>query len=154
MTTQTRKSLYDPAVYEECLSRLETIDASTEPQWGSMTAAQMMAHCAEIVEVTNGKPLENTPFIVKLFKGMIRNLVVNEKPYKKNSQTHPQYKQTRDKDFDTEKKRLLGALETFHHMDEAQIAAVKHPLFGTMTKQEKGWSMYKHLDHHLTQFGA
>jgi hypothetical protein len=108
-----------------------------------MSAAQMFSHCAEILEVANGRDLKNTPLIAKLFKGMIRKMVVNEKPYPKNTKTHPQYRQTTDKDFETEKKRLLLAL------DKLQII---HPLFGRMSRQEKGWSMYKHLDHHLTQF--
>ena len=99
-----KKSLYSPEVYQDCISRIEKLTAESKPEWGSMSAAQMLAHCAEIQEVSNGKELKNTPFIAKLFKGMIRSMVVNEKPYPKSTRTHPQYKQTTDKDFETEKK--------------------------------------------------
>jgi hypothetical protein len=116
-----------------------------------MSAPQMLAHCAEILEVANGKALKNTPFLAKLFKRMIRNMVVNEKPYAKNTRTHPQYKQTAESDFETEKERLLGALAQF--IDEEGIPR-RHPLFGEMSVEEKGWSMYKHLDHHLSQLGV
>ena len=118
-----------------------------------MTAAQMLAHCSEIQEVTNGKELKNTPFIVKLFRGMIRNMVLSEKPYPKSSKTHPQYKQTTDRAFDAEKNRLLAALAQFADGRE-KTESIEHALFGKMTTDEKGWSMYKHLDHHLTQFGV
>ena len=94
-----KKSLYASEVYENCQSRIGQLTPETQPQWGSMTAAQMLAHCAEIQEVSNGKELKNTPFIVKLFRSMIRNMVVNEKPYPKNTKTHPQYLQTKDCDF-------------------------------------------------------
>ncbi len=80
-----KKSLYASEVYENCLNRIEQLTSETQPQWGTMTAAQMLAHCSEIQEVTNGKELKNRPFIVKLFRGMIRNMVVNEKPYPKSS---------------------------------------------------------------------
>lgn len=119
-----------------------------------MTAAQMLAHCAEIQDVSNGKELRGTPFVVKLFKGMIRNMVVNEKPFPKNTKTHPQYRQTSDRDFEEEKRRLLEALDKFVNADVAQSERFEHPLFGSMTAEEKGWSMYKHLDHHLRQFGV
>lgn len=149
-----KKSLYLPEVYQDCLERIAKLTNESKPQWGKMTAAQMLAHCAEIQEVTNGKELQNTPFIIKLFKGMIRNTVVNKKPYSKNTKTHPQYKQATEKDFDTEKKRLLEALNKFVSMTEEEAEQIQHPLFGKMTIEEKGWSVYKHLDHHLTQFGV
>ncbi len=75
-----KKSLYSSEVYEKCQSRIGQLTPETQPQWGAMTAAQMLAHCSEIQEVSNGKELKNTPFIAKLFRGMIRNMVVNEKP--------------------------------------------------------------------------
>ncbi len=148
-----KKNLYKQEVHKECLDRIEQIKADTEPQWGNMSAAQMLAHCAEIQEVTNGRELKGTPFILKLFKGFIKKMVVSDKPYPKSTQTHPQYKQHDDKDFEEEKSRLKEALQNFVD-NESRAEEIKHTLFGKMTRDEKGWAMYKHLDHHLTQFGA
>ncbi|MCB0711466.1 MAG: DinB family protein [Ignavibacteriae bacterium] len=151
----TKKSLYSPEVYQEMLGRIEQLTKERQPQWGKMSVGQMLAHCNETQEVVNGtKTLERTPFIAKLFKGMIRNAVLNDKPYKQGLQTHPQYKQTSERDFEVERGRLLESLKTFVEMDEAKAAQIVHPLFGTMTREERGWSMYKHLDHHLQQFGV
>ena len=149
----TQKSLLDTASYEACVNRIERLNSDAQPEWGSMTAGQMLAHCAEIQEVNNGKNLKNTPFIAKLFKGMIRKMVLDSSEYPKNSKTHPQYVQYGEKDFDQEKSRLLIAIKTFHEMDTTQLAQ-KHPFFGTMSPEEKGWAMYKHLDHHLNQFNV
>lgn len=146
-----KKNLFDDNVYQSCLARLQKLTASTKPQWGRMTAAQMLAHCAEIIEVANGKPLEGTPFIAKLFKGMIRKMVVSEKPYPRSTQTHPQYLQKAERDFDQERQRVInGMQQSVQSKDQDAL----HPLFGKMTPDEKGWAMYKHLDHHLTQFGV
>ncbi len=150
-----KKFLYDTPVFEECMARLHKITAETMPQWGKMNAAQMMAHCTEILEVSNGtKELKNTPFLARLFKGYIRKMVVNEKPYRKSTQTHPQYRQTSQKQFESEQNRLVQALNVFLDHFKTNATPTKHPLFGPMTKEEKGWSMYKHLDHHLSQFGV
>ncbi len=151
----TKPSLYSPEVYQQTLGRIDGLTKDSQPVWGKMNVGQMLAHCAEIQEVINGtKKLEGTPFIAKLFKGMIRSAVVGEKPFKHGLQTHPQYRQTSERDFQTEKERLASALKTFVEMDEAKAASLEHPLFGKMTREERGWSSYKHLDHHLQQFGV
>ena len=70
--------------------------------------------------------------------------VTNRKDWRQWLETH----------FDKEKERLLKALDLFHSMDKEIAQSLKHPLFGKMTLEEKGWAMYKHLDHHLEQFGV
>ncbi len=147
----TKQSLYPPDVYRRTLARLDALTPEARPQWGTMTAAQMLAHCAGVIEVANGKPLENTPLLARLFKGLIRRMVVGERPYPKSTRTHPQFLQTSEREFETEKRRLLDALERFR---ETEGERIPHPLFGEMSAAEKGWAMYKHLDHHLTQFGV
>lgn len=146
--------LYDEDNYASIIQRIASLSSDTEPEWGSMSAAQMLAHCAEILEVAHGKPLLNTPFFIKIIKGVIRKLVVDNNPYPKNSKTHPQYKQTEDKDFLTEKKRLLNVMDEFVNEPKEVSDKKEHPLFGPMTHEEKGWAMYKHIDHHLKQFGV
>lgn len=149
-----KKNLYSEEACQECLSRIDRVSADSRALWGSMSSAQMMAHCAEVLEVTNGKELRNTPFIVKLLGCVIRKMVVADKPFRRGAQTHPQYKQTEECDFASEKQRLRRALQAFSQQDKEKAAQQVHPLFGRMTLEEKGWGMYKHLDHHLAQFGV
>lgn len=146
-----KKSLYEREVYEGMLKRIEKIKSTNTPAWGKMTAAQMMAHCAEVQEVTNGKALKNTPFMLKVFKNLIKSAVINEKPYPKGAKTHPQYIQQEDKDFEKEKARFIEAITTFYEHPDSKVV---HSLFGPMSNDEKGWAMYKHHDHHLKQFGV
>ena len=149
------KSIFDEDIYNECLARIDKLTVDTQPQWGKMSAAQMLAHCSEIQDVSNGKELKGTPFLVKLFKNMVRKMVVGPKPYKKNSPTHPQYRMEGSQcDFDIEKNRLLTEMDKFYNEDPEILAQIIHPLFGKMTRDEKGWTIYKHLDHHLGQFGV
>lgn len=147
-----RKILYDNDVYAECLRRIEALTPDAEPKWGTMSVGQMLAHCAEIQEVANGKALEGTPWLAKLLSGFIRRMVVSDRPYPRSARTHPQYLQVSEKDFAAEKERLLAALEAFHAAERGP--PTRHALFGEMSHDERGWSSYKHLDHHLTQFGV
>lgn len=152
MQLDTTKTLYDSEDYQEALGRIDELSADSTPEWGKMSVGQMLAHCAEVTEVYNGKPLEGTPFYVKLMKGLIRKVVVAPKAFQKKLASHPQYIHTESRDFETEKVRLLSALEKFKA--EEQQPNPKHALLGTLTNEEKGWSAWKHLDHHLRQFGV
>jgi len=44
--------------------------------------------------------------------------------------------------------------EKFHNENPVIAAEVSHTMFGKVSREPKGWGMYKHLDHHLTQFGV
>ena len=150
-----QKSLLDQSVQQECLDRINKLSPETQPQWGKMDAAQMLAHCAEVTEVMNGsKPLAGTPFLAKLFKGMIRNAVVNDVPYKQSLRTHPQYLVADQRTFAAEKERLITAMTRFANLTEQERRQFRHPLFGAMNDHELGWGVYKHLNHHLSQFGV
>ena len=70
------KSILNPEDYQELVSRVNQITAETKPKWGKMSSDQVFAHLSEVQEVKNGKPLENTPFIAKLFKKYIRKMVL------------------------------------------------------------------------------
>ena len=119
-----------------------------------MNVAQMLAHCAEVQEVLNGKKLKSTPLLLRIVKGMIRKAVVNEVPYKRNSGTHPQYITSKGKfDFETERNRLLVALEEHAKAVEAG-QSITHSLFGEMSDAERSIAATKHLEHHLGQFGV
>lgn len=154
MNADARPDLHSPETYQECVSRIQALTPESRPLWGTMTAAQMFAHCAEVQEVTNGKELRGTPFLIKLFRGVIRRMVLSDKPYPKNSGTHPQYRQKEDRDFEAERRRLLAALDAFVRAGAEGGPGPEHPLFGRLTPGEKGRSMVKHLDHHLRQFGV
>jgi hypothetical protein len=150
-TGAEQPSLLDEVVYENCLERIDSLTPESPPRWGSMSVAQMLAHCAEVQEVMNGKPLEGTPWLLRLAGPLIKRAVLSRRPYRRGARTHPQYLQTSKKRFEPEKGRLLEALAAFR---AAGAQGARHPLFGPLSAEEAGWGAFKHVDHHLRQFGA
>ena len=144
------KSILDLDDYKALEERIFKLTPDSKAKWGKMTVDQMLAHAAEVQEVKNGKPLENTPLIARLLKRKIRKMVMSEAPYEKSVHTHPQYIVSDSQDFKEQKYRLLGAMKFMNERNPQR----KHPLFGTMTDEEKGWACYKHINHHLDQFGV
>lgn len=149
-----QKNFYDDGTYEELRSRIDRLTPDSEPEWGRMSAAQMCAHCSEVAEVANGKALVGTPWYIRLMGGLIKKLVLSGRPYPRGTRTHPQYLIRETADFEAQKARLLEVLESMHAAGRAHAEGKRHPLFGPMTAEEHGWATYKHLDHHLTQFGV
>ena len=57
-------------------------------------------------------------------------------------------------DLETERARLCGLVERFAAASPAGCTTHPHAFFGRLTPVEWAVLMYKHLDHHLRQFGV
>ena len=88
---------------------------------------------------------------MKLF---VKNAVVNEKPYPKNSATAPAFRITSEKDFELEKIRLIEYIKKTQALGRSQFDGKESLSFGPLTAQEWNNLFYKHLNHHLSQFGV
>jgi len=147
------KNLYDNTVYNSILERISLIKQDSTPMWGSLSAAQALDHLAEVLSTYNGKPLKNN-FIARLLKGYIRKMVLSDKPFERSIQTNPQFLENLNNNFQESKQRLLKELHTFKNLPLEEIRKIKHPLFGYLSPEDRGWAQYKHINHHLEQFGA
>jgi hypothetical protein len=57
-------------------------------------------------------------------------------------------------DFELAKQELIGKFSRFASEGPAAIKIKKHPFWGNMTEEDWNTLMWKHLDHHLRQFGV
>lgn len=89
-----------------------------------------------------------------IMRALVKNLVVNEKPYKRSSQTAPQFIIKDERAFEKEKLRLIEYLNKTQTLGENHFDGKESHSFGKLTKTEWNNMFYKHLDHHLTQFGV
>ncbi len=148
------KNLFDQPAYEEVLQRLNSLSPQSPRQWGKMDAAQMMAHCKEAFKVPlSDKPLSRSP-IGLLLGWAFKKKLYNNDPWKKGLPTAPNFIIKDTRNFAEEKAALSSLINRFHSSDPAVIEKIVHPMFGRFTGQQWGCAMYKHLDHHLTQFSV
>lgn len=137
------------------IDRIKKLGVTTRPIWGKMTADQMLAHCNVTYEMTfedkHKKPNDFKKLMLKLF---VKNTVVGNKPYKKNSRTAPQFLIVDARNFEVEKERLINYLKKTQNLGEDYFDGKESHSFGKLTKQEWNVMFYKHLNHHLNQFGV
>lgn len=149
------KNIFNQEVSAEVISRINQLTTQSKPLWGKMSVAQMLAHCNVtyefIYESKHRKPGALKRLLLKLF---IKPLVVNEKPYKKSSPTAPEFLMKSDKNFETEKKRLIDFILKTQKQGEQAFDGKSSHSFGRLSAKEWNNMMYKHLDHHLNQFGV
>jgi hypothetical protein len=148
------KTLFDPAVYREVLRRVEALQPDAQRQWGKMTAAQMLEHAGRVLEMAAGtKPLKQA-LLGKAIGWMFRKSFVGPTPFGKNGPTGPDFVVRGEPDFGRAKERVKTLLAELHGLGEQGCEGHIHGFFGRMTGAEWGITQYKHLDHHLRQFGA
>ena len=149
------KNIFDSNETDTIIDRINTLKPTTIPLWGKMSADQMLAHCNVTYEMAYEdkypKPNGLTKMILKLF---VKNNVIGPKPYKKNSRTTPQFLITNAKNFVEEKARLTDYLKKTQALGADYFEGKESHSFGTLTKQEWNNMFFKHLDHHLNQFGV
>ncbi len=149
------KNIFTREIAGEIIDRIDKLESGTKPLWGKMGVAQMLAHCNVTYEMVyeNKHPKPNTfkRFLLKLF---VKKIVVSEKPYSKNSRTAPEFLIREDKNFETEKVRLTSYIKKTQELGETHFDGKESHSFGVLTKAEWNNMFYKHLDHHLTQFGV
>jgi Protein of unknown function (DUF1569) len=148
-------NIFTKSVADGVIQRINNLTPTTQGQWGKMAVAQMLAHCCVTYEMLfedkHPKPNGFVKFMLKMF---VKNPVVNEAPYKKNSRTAPAFLITDTKDFDIEKNRLINYIKKTQELGEAHFDGKESYSFGNLSKTEWNNLFYKHIDHHLTQFGV
>jgi hypothetical protein len=148
------KNLFQPEAVDELVSRIDKLQPASPRHWGKMDVAQMMAHCSAAFDMASGRMNRPRVFIGRLIGPFVKPIFTNEKPFSKNSPTDEKLVITDQRDFAREQDGLKLKIRQFHQGGEAQCTRHPHPFFGALTPQQWSRGMYKHLDHHLRQFGA
>ena len=146
------KSIFDESAYDEIKSRINQLNEYSEAQWGKMNVGQMVWHCQGPFNIM----LQKEDYGLKpnlLAKVFFKKSLYNDKLWRKGLPTAKFLKPREDKNFNEE----VGVLETlvdetFSQRDKTEWEP--HPGFGYFTAQQWGQMQYKHLDHHLRQFGV
>jgi hypothetical protein len=148
-------NIFNKQETDAVIARINKLTPDTKPLWGKMSVDQMLAHCNVSYELAyeNIHPKPNA--LMKVFlKLLVKQSVVNETPYKKNLRTAPVFIIADHKNFEAEKKRLIGYIHKTQELGADHFDGRESHSFGKLTKAEWNNMFAKHLDHHLVQFGV
>ena len=149
------QNIFSTPVAEQFIVRIDKLSINTRNQWGKMDVSQMIAHCNVSYDMAfNENYKKSSPILRFILKNLAKKGLVNESPLKKNSSTASEMIIKTPKVFNEEKGKLISNVNNLVAKGENYFHLKDHPGFGVMTKQEWNNFYYKHLNHHLTQFGV
>ena len=91
----------------------------------------------------------------RVFGWIVKPLALkDDAPMRRNSPTIPDLVIQDERDLGRERERLAGLIDRFAAGGPAGCTQHPHSFFGPLTPDEWAILMYKHLDHHLRQFGV
>jgi uncharacterized protein DUF1569 len=149
------ETLFEASRVEEVKLRLEHLKPDSQRVWGKMSPAQMLAHCSAGMEMAMGQIRPPRALVGRIIGPAIKRVALRDKePMRRNSPTARELVMTGDRDFAKEQGRLGELIGCFATAGPAGCTAHPHAFFGPLTPDEWAILMYKHLDHHLRQFGV
>jgi hypothetical protein len=145
-------SIFNKADNDLIIARINKLSPNSKALWGKMTVDQMLKHTEAAVAVAFSEKELKINFLMKLLGRLLKNKVFNN-DFRKNSPTAPEFVFVDQYDFEASKSALIKQFSRFAE-GESSITLKVHPFWGTMTSADWNTLMWKHVDHHLNQFGV
>ena len=146
------KNIFNHMHTAEILKRIDKLSPNSQPQWGKMDVAQMLAHCSSFQDIAMGNSFPPRSWLGIIVGRFAKQIIYNDKTLPHNMSTIPTILIADDREFDTEKEKLKQKIITFQNNGPEKCTTHPHPFFGKLTSEQWGKGIYKHLDHHLKQF--
>lgn len=143
-------TLLDPAARAELVQRLRRVTPDAARRWGRMTAPQMICHLADHMRVGLGEiPVRD---VSNAFGRTVLKWLAVDLPLRwpHGLRTAREMQSSPPTDWDSD----VGAVEGLIERVAMGGAAGVHPLYGPLTPHVWARLSWKHIDHHLRQFGV
>ena len=149
------KNMFEAGRVEEVKQRIAQMKPDSARQWGTMKSAQALEHCSRGMEMALGDKTPPRVFVGRLLGWIVKPLALgNDEPMRRNSPTAKELIVKDERDLGTERARLCGLIDRFAAGGPAGCTTHPHAFFGPLTPEQWAILTYKHLDHHLRQFGV
>lgn len=149
------KNIFTTADRESLIARLELLRPDSPRRWGIMDASQVVAHMADPLRVAIGDRAAQ-PMKSVFSNPLVSAMAVWWAPWPKGAPTAEEFiqgkKGTPPVEFERDKQVLLLAIHRFANHPENDAFA-PNPVFGKLSRRAWGRLMWRHVDHHLRQFG-
>lgn len=133
------------------VERLGRVTRESKARWGQFDAARMMCHLGDALEEALGRRSvpRSGPAMLRHFP--MKHLAIHVIPMPKGAKAPQELLAETPGDFEANRRRVLEEIERLAGQQEGP--GPEHFLFGRMTYGQWNALAWKHIDHHLRQFG-
>jgi len=146
------KTLWNEQDRRELQERVVRLAPDSQRRWGKMTAPEMVAHLSDALRMALGDlPCESKRLPIRY--PPLKQLIVYWLPFPKGAPTAPELVGRSAMSWRGEVSDLILLMDRFARQPEGCTWA-EHPGFGRLSRRAWGVLKYRHMDHHLRQFGV
>lgn len=148
------RTIHDDAVRADVLRRLDRLAPETPRRWGRMNAHQMVCHLADLFRFGMGER-DGPALGSRLHHTLVKWWAVTVPlRWPHGFPTARQFDQEREgTPPDVFEADLADLIDLIHRFSDPLTPLDTHPLFGPLKRSEWGRWGFRHVDHHLRQFG-
>ncbi|MCH7409578.1 DUF1569 domain-containing protein [Belliella sp. DSM 111904] len=148
------KTIYTSGTIDALIQRVSRLSKDQEPYWGSMNATEMLHHCNLANDaILNAPKATLRPTLKQRMKKLAFFHIKKDFPKGARGAKKFNTKGLVDSgDFEKEKENFIKILSKFKTL-EHELGGI-HPVFGSLDHYYWGRFVWKHMDHHMKQFGV
>jgi hypothetical protein len=148
-------NIYDPQTTLLLHARIDALTPHSTALWGKMNVAQMLSHCQVVYQQILGENQDKPgAFMAWMLRTFFKQSMVNDTPYKPNLPTGPTFVRLGQQfDISEEQQKLKQYISSIQALGPEKMANILSLSLKRLTAEEWNNLIYKHIDHHLRQFG-
>jgi hypothetical protein len=135
------------------IRRLDRLAPDAQPHWGRLTAERMICHAGDALRMAHGDLATRPPRRRAFTRFPLKHLFLFVLPMPRNLPTVRELKSTAPSTFEQDRQACADLVRRFSSTPSSGKGP-SHPLFGVLTWPQWGVLQWRHLDHHLRQFGV
>jgi hypothetical protein len=148
------KTLFNKEVNDGIITRIEKVNPSLKAKWGKMNAAKMLAHLRLSFEANFGEIVLNRDLVLStVLRPLAKRILLGNRPFWKNMPTDKKLIPKDPVDFFEEQQKVIEMIKKYITVGPDIISKNPHNILGKITPEQSAFISYKHVDHHLRQFG-
>lgn len=149
-------NIFLPETTAQLQARIDALSPNSVALWGQMNVAQMLSHCQVVYQQILGENQDKPgAFMGWMLRTFFKKSMVNEVSYKPNLPTGPTFVRLgQEFDIAVEQQKLKKYIQLIQEMGPDKLATVPSLSLKNLSALEWNNLLYKHLDHHLRQFGV
>ncbi len=147
-------ALFQTCDREALRLRIQALRTDSPRQWGRMSPAQALRHCQMPLQVALGELRLRRNLMGLIFGGWAKRQLLAPGEFGRNLPTAAEFRVVDECDFEIERERLLLLVDRLGAGGPDALTREPHPFFGRLSVEEWDALQWKHLEHHLRQFGG